>query len=53
MEGTYVARYSPRMTCDVRYTNEFGDRLGDLSVDAHKTLFSGTRLLEARVPRLG
>lgn len=49
----YVVSYSPRMTWDVEYTNEFGDWWANLSEDEQEALDSSVRLLEARGPSLG
>jgi len=48
-----VARYSPQMTWNVEYTDEFGDWWANLSEDEQEALDSSVRLLEARGPSLG
>ena len=48
-----MARYSPQMTWDVEYTDEFGDWWMNLSEDEQEALDSSVRLLEARGPGLG
>lgn len=45
--------YSPLMTWDVEYTNEFGDWWANLSEDEQEALDSSVRLLEALGPALG
>ena len=45
--------YSPRMTWDVEYTNEFGDWWANPSVDQQEAFDSSVRLREARGPGLG
>lgn len=47
------ADYSPQMTWDVEYTDEFGDWWASLSEDEQEALDSSVRLLEARGPALG
>lgn len=48
-----MGRYSPRMTWNVEYTDEFGDWWANLSENEQEALDSSVRLLEARGPELG
>jgi hypothetical protein len=51
LSGRYS--YSPRMTWNVEYTNEFGDWLANPSVNQQEAFDSSVRLREARGPWLG
>lgn len=53
IDGINLSRYSPWMTWDVEYTNEFGDWWATLSEGEQEALDSSVRLLEARGPALG